>query len=129
MVKVNRLFNSTLIYCNSVKFVISVVLYSLKISNCFSMIAVQDYQSEIFFGVTLATTDYSLIFCVIYMFFRTVREKNIQKMQHLSRILEVTLIQSPKDDSPFICDEHTDSMKRSRRESSDSAQDYMMYST
>ena len=63
------------------------------------------------------------------MFFRTVREKNIQKMQHLSRILEVTLTQSPKDDSPFICDVHTDSMKRSRRESSDSAQDYMMYST
>ena len=62
------------------------------------------------------------------MFFRTVREKNIQKMKNLSRILEVTLIQSPKEDSPFYPDVNSDPL-RNRRESSGSAQDYMMYST
>ena len=126
MVKVNRLFNTTLHYCNIVKFIISLLLSSYSIKNCFEMIAASDYAIETIFGILLATTDYSLIVCVIYMFFRTVREKKMQRIKNLSRILEVIPIQSPKEENFY--EQLTDS-QRSRRKSSDSVQDYMMYST
>lgn len=90
------------------------------------MIAASDYAIETTFGILLATTDYSLIVCVIYMFFRTVREKKMQRIKNLSRILEVIPIQSPKEENFY--EQLTDS-QRSRRKSSDSVQDYMMYST
>lgn len=126
MVKVNRLFNLTLLYCNIVKFVISLMLYSYGVKNCFKMIAASDYLIETIFGILLATTDYSLIICVIYMFFRTVREKKMQRIKNLSRILEVIFIQSPKEENFY---EHLNDSQRSRRKSSDSVPDYMMYST
>ena len=89
MVKVNRLFNIILIYCNVVKFSESLAYYLNDVPNCFYMLEFDDFGLLFFYSLIVFSTDYSLIICVLLLFLWSFSGKNKQNMISLAKIVEV----------------------------------------
>ena len=92
MVKVNRLFNIILIYCNVVKFSESLAYYLNDVPNCFYMLSFDEFWLLFFYSFIVFSTDYSLIICVVLLFLWSLSGKNKQNMISLARIVEVFFI-------------------------------------
>jgi hypothetical protein len=131
MVKVNRLFNIILIYCNVVKFS-EALAYSLNdVPDCFYMLQFNNAGILVFYALIVFSTDYSLIICVVCLFLWSIRAKNKANMLSLAKIVEVLFKQNPYrfelfNDQQVPDDDPSDANRR--RASSDSIKDYMMYS-
>ena len=89
MVKVNRLFNIILIYCNVVKFSESLAYYLNDVPNCFYMLGFDDFWLLLFYSLIVFSTDYSLIICVVLLFLVSFSGKNKQNMISLAKIVDV----------------------------------------
>ena len=77
MVRLNRLFICVVLLSNSLKLVESVVHMTRNSTDCFVVIGYHGPLNALVYVVLVLFEDYSLIFCVMFLFWQ--RGRNVKK--------------------------------------------------
>lgn len=62
-----------------VKFSETLAYYTNDVADCFIMLEIDVEWALVFYGGILATTDYSLIVLILFIFFMSIRKVNLEQ--------------------------------------------------